>query len=157
MNLEELSARYGIPVSGLKSRIKILGGSIDKELSAEFLDRLDSLNRHLKSGGTASEFLEMAATPTNIVSIATEGSGPAQLRDAQRPINDFLSAEYAVAMRNRLDLLQACSDNSWELPTSALTTLLGERPRNSEGWRRFGFTFTRNGSHGRESSWLISR
>lgn len=155
MNLEELSARYGIPVSGLKSRIKILGGSIDKELSAEFLDRLDSLNRHLKSGGTASEFLEMAATPTNIVSIAPEGS---ELTLApQRPINDFLSAEYAVAMRNRLDLLQACSDNSWELPTSALTTLLGERPRNSEGWRRFGFTFTRNGSHGRESSWLISR
>jgi hypothetical protein len=155
VNLEELSARYGIPVSGLKSRIKILGGSIDKELSAEFLDRLDSLNRHLKSGGTASEFLEMAATPTNIVSIAPEGS---ELTLApQRPINDFLSAEYAVAMRNRLDLLQACSDNSWELPTSALTTLLGERPRNSEGWRRFGFTFTRNGSHGRESSWLISR
>ena len=153
MNLEELSARSEIPLSGLKSRIKILGGSIDKELSAEFLDRLDSLNRHLKAGGSASEFLEMAATPTNIVSIGP--GGPELALAPARPVTEFLSAEYAVAIRNRMELLQACSDNAWELPTSALATILGERPR--QGSRRFGFVFTRNGTHGRETSWLITR
>jgi len=154
MKLEELSFRYSISLNALKNRIKILGGDPEVELTVDLLRKLDSLNSHLQAGGTASDFLKMEE-PITPVALPPTGELRLVQSEGVRDADQFLAAEYAVALRTRLDLLQACCDNAWELPTSSIAQILGERPRN--GWRRYGFTFTRNGSHGRESSWLVSR
>ena len=150
MNLEELAKRYSLSVTILKPRLRILGIDPKENLSPDIIDRLDALNRHLESGGTPTEFLEMETAITPVAIKPTDLSAPV----FKQP-DDLLSAEFAVALRNRLELLQACSDNGWRLPTSAVEQIVGDRPRPG-GWSRFGFSFHRVGTHGREASWLVT-
>ena len=150
MKLEELAKRYSLNVSALKPRLRILGISHTGELTPEIMDRLDAMNKHLESGGTPTEFLKMEAAITPVAMTANDLS-----TQVFKTPNDLISAEFAVALRNRLELLQACSEHCWLLPTSAVEQIVGDRPR-SGGWLRYGFLFRRFGSHGREAAWLIT-
>jgi hypothetical protein len=150
MNLDDLAKRYSLNVIALKPRLRILGISHTEELTPEIIDRLDGLNKHLESGGTPTEFLKMETAITPVAMTGNDLSAP-----VFKTPNDLLSAEFAVALRNRLELLQACSEHGWRLPTSAVEQIVGDRPRPG-GWSRYGFSFHRVGSHGREASWLIT-
>ncbi len=157
--ISELQQRYGLTSrQSVYDRMKAL--AIEPvargKLSSEQLDKLDKLDKHLKSGGTLSDFesshteimpaaIEPAAAAVNSVDrddfLELIERVAAAVKPAAEPLQHYIALERAIA-------------SSWLLSTAEVRSLLGTKPRGDR-FQYGSFVFVRAGKIGAQAAWKV--
>ena len=128
------------------------------KLSSEQLDKLDKLDKHLKSGGTLSDF---ESSHTEIMPAAIEPAATA-VKSVDR--DDFLELieRVAAAVKPAAEPLQhyialeRAITSSWLLSTAEVRSLIGTKPRG-ERFQHGSFFFIKSGKIGAQSAWRVAK
>jgi hypothetical protein len=127
------------------------------KLSSVQLDKLDKLDKHLKSGGTLSDFAEVEVMPLPKDMELMPAPQP-------EPFTDFveLVKEIATAIKPAADPLQhyealeRAAANQWILTTTEVKSLIGTTPKGDE-YTYGAFAFVRAGRLGRSAGWRVMK
>jgi len=187
--VKNLPNRYGINRSVLYTRIEKLDIKTTKEgnksyIDGEALKRLDKLDKHLKNGGTTSQFLDQTdrqysptdrqdtikETPklyesenqTDKLDRQDKQTGQLSIKEVfDQLITTALEAtENKRSGLNDLRDLQEIADNKWLIPTSRLSEIIGRSRSYFTGKKEInycGFHFQKVGKQGNESLWQVIR
>src|SRR4028118_139779 len=127
-------------------------------ISSDQLDQLDQLDKHLKSGGTLSDF---ESSHTEIMPAAIEPAATA-VKSVDR--DDFLELieRVAAAVKPAAEPLQhyialeRAITSSWLLSTAEVRSLIGTKPRG-ERFQHGSFFFIKSGKIGAQSAWRVAK
>jgi hypothetical protein len=127
------------------------------KLSSEQLDKLDKLDKHLKSGGTLSDF-ESSRTEV----FRTEAAIEPTAATANQERENFLElieaiARHIAATRDPLQhyaALERAIASSWLLSTSEVRALISTKPRGDR-FQHGSFVFIRAGKIGAQAAWKV--
>lgn len=158
--ISSLQERYNLSSKqSVYDRIKAL--SIEPvargKISSEQLDKLDKLDKHLKSGGTLSDF---ESSHTEI--FKTEAIEPAAATAINQERENFLElieaiARHITATRDPLQhyaALERAIASSWLLSSSEVQALIGIKP-SGDRFQRGSFVFIRAGKIGAQAAWKV--
>jgi hypothetical protein len=159
--ISELQQRYGLTSrQAVYDRMKAL--AIEPiargKLSSEQLDKLDKLDKHLKTGGTLSDF-ESSRTEVFRTEAAIEPAATA-VKSVDR--DDFLELieRIAAAVKPVAEPLQHYAAleraiaSSWLLSTAEVRSLIGTKPRGDR-FQYGSFVFVRAGKIGAQAAWKV--
>jgi len=159
--ISELQQRYGLTSrQSVYDRMKAL--AIEPiargKLSSEQLDKLDKLDKHLKTGGTLSDF---ESSHTEIMPAAIKPVAAA-VKSVDR--DDFLELieRIAAAVKPVAEPLQHYAEleraiaSGWLLSTAEVRLLIGIKPRGDR-FQRGSFVFIRSGKIGAQSAWRVAK
>ncbi|UBF27468.1 hypothetical protein K9N68_05850 [Kovacikia minuta CCNUW1] len=176
--VSSLSDRYGVARSNIYNRLSGLDIEPEKQggkayINADQLKQMDSLDQHLKAGGTIADFQtegQLSYGPTgqaeksyrtqdNLPSLPFTSKGDQSL--ALTLVVDAIAGKLIdlkpVDPLANLELLEKACSHRWLLSTSQLAPLLGLKSLTSKEFHRYGFTFTKVGRNGAESAWAIAK
>ncbi|NJK28793.1 MAG: hypothetical protein HC940_00915 [Acaryochloris sp. SU_5_25] len=173
----DLMDRYGISKSVLYERIKALRietSTLGRKayVSAEQIALLDDLHKHLRSGRSTAEFLELSGIQLAEQSSKkqnTEPSGEQSGILAFSPESMGQLLHYAAEQSaepstlhwtERLRFLEEAYQSHWLLSTSQLAEMIGLSPvtlARMQECDRYGFQFTRAGLNGAELAWNVGK
>jgi hypothetical protein len=159
--ISELQQRYGLTSrQSVYDRMKAL--AIEPiargKLSSEQLDKLDKLDKHLKTGGTLSDFessrtevmaaaIEPAATAVNSVDrddfLELIERVAAAVKPAAEPLQHYTALERAIA-------------SGWLLSTSEVRSLISTKPHGAR-FQHGSFVFVRAGKIGAQAAWRVAK
>jgi hypothetical protein len=174
--VNQLSERYDLVRSAVYTRLDALGIKPERignkaYVTAEQLEQLDDLHRHIQSGGTTAEFLEMRGYQR----ASSEGPGLSSGLSAVQPdivkLVTAIAAEIAARFQPPapdpdplayFEALERAVRNGWLLSTSEVAFLLDLSPSEIRSYGdRFteaGFVFTRAGFRSKgEVAWRVSK
>jgi hypothetical protein len=125
------------------------------KISSEQLDKLDKLDKHLKSGGTLSDF---ESSHTEVMPAAIEPAVVAVNQDKENFLELIEAiARHVAATRDPLQhyaALERAIASSWLLSTAEVRSLIGTRP-TGDRYQRGLFVFIRSGKMGAQSAWRV--
>jgi hypothetical protein len=163
--ISQAQAESGLSRSTFYARLKLCGivplkVGAHSFLTAEHLERLADLDRHVEAGHKPETFPGAAGAlastiPPQLVAFAQHLQQHPQEEAEQESPEDLVAAEVEHLDR-LLSFLTKAARLSWCLPTSKVELLLGVKPRGARV-RRYGFTFEALGRYGPEISWRITR
>lgn len=161
-SIASLQERYSLSSKqSVYDRIKAL--SIESvargKISSDQLDQLDQLDKHLKSGGTLSDF-ESSHTEIFIA----EAIEPATATNLTNDHENFLEvieaiARHISATRDPLQhyaALERAIASAWLLSSSEVRSLIGVAPKGDR-YQRGNFVFIRSGKMGNQSAWRVAK
>ncbi len=166
--ISKLQQRYSLgSKQSIYNRINGLGIVPPQKgyVSSEQLDLLDRLDKHLRSGGTFDDFPIQPEVEVEPMEIQAMESAPQQERveDLYLRTFDWMGGiiEQMIAQRQsdsvleRFEQLQKAAQMGWMLPTSAIASLIGIKPRGQRV--EYGnFSILRCDKRiGREAAWMI--
>lgn len=156
--IASLQERYSLSSKqSVYDRIKAL--SIEPvargKISSEQLDKLDELDKHLKTGGTLSDF---ASSRTEIMPASIEPAAVSSADDRE----NFLELIEAIARhisstRDPLQhyaALERAIASSWLLSTTEVRSLIGTKP-TGDRFQHGSFIFIRAGKIRNQLSWRV--
>lgn len=157
--ISELQQRYSLTSrQAVYDRMKAL--AIEPiargKLSSEQLDKLDKLDKHLKSGGTLSDF---ESSRTEVMAAAIE---PAAATAINQDRENFLELIEAIARHfatphdplQHYTALERAIASGWILSTAEVRGLIGVKPRGDR-FQRGSFIFVRAGKIGTQAAWKV--
>jgi hypothetical protein len=160
--IASLQERYSLSSKqSVYDRIKAL--SIESvargKISSDQLDQLDKLDKHLKSGGTLSDF---ESSHTEIFRV--EAIEPAVAANLTNDRENFLEVIEAIARhisktRDPLQhyaALERAIASGWLLSSSEVRSLIGVKP-TGDRFQRGNFVFIRSGKMGNQSAWRVAK
>ena len=129
------------------------------KLSSEQLDKLDKLDKHLKTGGTLSDF-ESSRTEV----IEARLIEPAATTAINQERENFLElieaiARHIAATRDPLQhyvALERAIASGWLLSTAEVRSLIGVKPSGDQ-FQRGSFIFVRSGKMGTQAAWRVAK
>jgi hypothetical protein len=126
------------------------------KLSSEQLDKLDKLDKHLKSGGTLSDF---ESSHTEIMPAAIEPAAATNLTNERENFLELIEAiaRHIAATRDPLQhftSLERAIASGWLLSTSEVRSLIGVKP-SGDRFQRGSFVFIRSGKIGNQAAWKV--
>jgi hypothetical protein len=158
--IASLQERYSLSSKqSVYDRIKAL--SIEPiargKLSSEQLDKLDKLDKHLKSGGTLSDF---ESSRTEI--FRAEAIEPAAATAINQDRENFLElieaiARHIASTRDPLQhyaALERAIASGWLLSTTEVRALISTKP-HGDRFQRGSFVFIRSGKIGAQAAWKV--
>jgi hypothetical protein len=160
--ISELQQRYSLTSrQAVYDRMKAL--AIEPiargKLSSEQLDKLDKLDKHLKSGGTLSDF---ESSRTEVIEAGSIEPAAATAINQER--ENFLELIEAIArhfQQQREPLqhyaaLEQAACCAWILTTSEVSGLIGVKP-TGDRFERGSFAFVRSGKVGAQTGWKVEK
>lgn len=161
-SIASLQERYSLSSKqSVYDRIKAL--SIESvargKISSDQLDQLDKLDKHLKSGGTLSDF-ESSHTEIFIA----EAIEPAAATNLTNDRENFLEvieaiARHISATRDPLQhyaALERAIASAWLLSSSEVRSLIDANPKGDR-YQRGSFVFVRSGKIGAQAAWRVTK
>jgi hypothetical protein len=126
------------------------------KLSSEQLDKLDKLDKHLKTGGTLSDF---ESSHTEIMPAVIEPAAAA-VKSVDR--DDFLELieRIAAAVKPVAEPLQHYAAleraiaSGWLLSSSEVRSLIGTKP-HGDRFQHGSFVFVKSGKIGKQAAWKV--
>lgn len=163
--LNGLEGRYSIGYTSINNRLNRLGIKPIKQgrrsyVSAEQLEVLDQLDKHIKAGGTIQSFLSLQAAPdpSKDINVAPDDKISSD-KSQQQVIATLVNAIAALNMPVTLQIgtgldrfayyrvLEEAAEKGWELTTSEVAELLkipvAEIEGDTQTFRQAGFVFNR--------------
>jgi len=158
--VSELQQRYGLTSrQSVYDRMKALAIQpiARGKLSSEQLDKLDKLDKHLKTGGTLSDF-ESSRTEV----FKTEAAIEPAAATANQERENFLElieaiARHIAATRDPLQhygSLERAIASGWLLSTAEVRALISTKP-HGERFQHGSFVFVRAGKIGAQAAWKV--
>jgi hypothetical protein len=182
--VKELPNRFNINRSVLYTRLEKLGIKTIKEgnksfITGESLKLLDALDKHLKNGGTTSDFLDptdktdkpdkQTVTQTEEgLSYQTDRQDKQDRQSEQLTLPGLLEQVVNLTLDtietrrsglNDLRDLQEIANNNWLLPTKRLAEILGRSRSYFQGKKEIhycGFKLEKIGKQGNEALWRVT-
>lgn len=161
--ISELQQRYGLTSrQAVYDRIKAL--SIEPiargKLSSEQLDKLDKLDKHLKSGGTLSDF-ESSRTEVFRAEAAIEPAAATAINQDRENFLELIEAiaRHISATRDPLQhyaALERAIASGWILTTAEVRALIGVKP-SGDRFKRGAFAFIRADKVGSQAGWKVEK
>lgn len=140
------------------------------EISAEQLDLLDRLDKHIRGGGAIADFPIQPEVQVDALDKLDIPSGHIEFNDSEATAINVMAELMEKMMaytyaRNPSPLanyeeLEKAVKFEWVLPTSLVKTLTGVTPKTTHGSDTFlcmGFAFTKIGRIGRETGWEVTK
>ena len=159
--ISELQQRYGLTSrQSVYDRMKAL--AIEPiargKLSSEQLDKLDKLDKHLKSGGTLSDF---ESSHTEIMPAAIEPAAATAINQERENFLELIEAiaRHIAATRDPLQhytALERAIASGWILSTAEVKALIGVKP-TGDRFQRGSFIFIRAGKIGAQAAWRVAK
>ena len=169
-----LGDRYSIARSSVYSRLSHLGIEPEKQgtkafITADQLKEMDSLDAHLKAGGSMAEFgtvqpssgqLKLSdKTPDTVTTYPQNDSAIAlfalagALQELGGLVRDSKTTDPLTPQRS----LREAAEFGYELSSTQLRAILNRKSLPTKGFTALGFTFTSAGKFGHEKSWRVAR
>jgi len=184
--VKDLPNRYGINRSVLYTRLQKLNIQTSKISNKSYVDGkslklLDDLDKHLKAGGTTTDFVSetnlktdrqdtMPETPAKYnYSYQTDKPDRQDKQIEQLPIQGLFEQLFNTALEatenkrsglNDLRDLQEIADNKWLMPAGRLAEIIGRSRSYFTGKKSInycGFQFQKVSKQGNESLWRVTR
>ena len=181
--VSDLQDRYSIGRTQVYTRLEALNIKAEKFgnksfINASQLEKLDSLDKHIKSGGAIADFqkvttehetksseqTEKVTTEHKIKS--TEQTGQLSLISENEALQMVLRGLLSETLKpvsginqvfQNLELLDKAVDRKWFLCSSEIKELLAIASLPKSPFERYGFYFEKVGRNGNEVSWKISK
>lgn len=159
--ISELQQRYGLTSrQAVYDRMKALAIEpiVRGKLSSEQLDKLDKLDKHLKTGGTLSDF---ESSHTEIMPAAIEPAAATAINQERENFLELIEAiaRHIAATRDPLQhyaALERAIASGWILTTAEVRALIGVKPRGDQ-FQRGSFIFIRSGKIGTQAAWRVAK
>jgi hypothetical protein len=128
------------------------------KLSSVQVDKLDKLDKHLKTGGTLSDF---ESSHTEIMPAAIEPAAAAAINQERENFLELIEAiaRHIAATRDPLQhytALERAIASGWILTTAEVRSLIGVKP-SGERFQRGSFIFIRAGKIGAQAAWRVAK
>ena len=159
--ISELQQRYSLTSrQSVYDRMKAL--AIEPiargKLSSEQLDKLDKLDKHLKSGGTLSDF---ESSRTEIMAAAIEPAAATAINQDRENFLELIEAiaRHISATRDPLQhyvALERAIASGWLLSSSEVRSLIGAKPAGDR-FQHGSFVFIKSGKIRNQSAWRVAK
>ncbi|MEG4506043.1 hypothetical protein QUA81_21275 [Microcoleus sp. F6_B4] len=128
------------------------------KISSEQLDKLDKLDKHLKSGGTLSDF---ESSRTEIMPAAIEPAAATAINQERENFLELIEAiaRQIAATRDPLQhyaALEQAIASGWILSTAEVRALIGVKP-SGDLFKRGAFAFIRADKIGSQAGWKVEK
>jgi hypothetical protein len=167
---KDLEGRYGVTrsntynrIAGLKEQGYDLTPDDRGTFSAEQIDLLDRLDRHLKiKGSTIANFPRMTTRQDDPIGLSYELQDVQDLTALSSMPNwaELVQAIAAIVSPPDplagLRSLDEAAEKRWLLSSSQVKALVGTAP-SGDSFNRYGFVFVKAGRNGRECAWRINK
>jgi len=159
--IASLQERYNLSSKqSVYDRIKAL--SIEPvargKISSDQLDKLDQLDKHLKTGGTLSDF---ESSRTEVMQAAIEPAAATAINQERENFLELIEAiaRHIAATRDPLQhytALERAIASGWLLSTAEVRSLIGVKP-SGDRFQRGSFVFVKSGKIGAQAAWRVAK
>jgi hypothetical protein len=128
------------------------------KLSSEQLDKLDKLDKHLKTGGTLSDFESSRTEVIEARSIEPAAATANQDRENFLELIEAI-ARHIAATRDPLQhyaALERVIASGWILSTAEVRSLISTKP-HGDRFQYGSFVFIRSGKIGAQAAWRVAK
>ena len=166
--VSELQDRYSIGRKQVYTRLEALDIKPEKFgnkafINASQLEKLDSLDKHIKAGGAIADFQKVTTEHKTKSSEQTGQLSTISENEALQLVLRGLLSETLKPVSGinqvfqNLELLDKAVDRKWFLSSSEIKELLLIASLPKSPFERYGFYFEKVGRNGNEVSWKISK
>jgi hypothetical protein len=140
------------------------------EISAEQLDLLDRLDKHIRGGGAIADFPIQPEVQVDKLDKLDNPAGHIEFNNSETIAINVMAElmekmmSYAYARDSsplaNYEELEKAVKFEWVLPTSLVKTLTGVSPKTTHDSHTFacmGFAFIKTGKIGREAGWQVTK
>lgn len=166
--VSDLQDRYSIGRTQVYTRLEALDIKPEKFgnksfINASQLQKLDDLDKHIKSGGAIADFNKPF---TEHVTKSTEQTGQLSTISENEALQLLLRGLISETLKplsginqvfQNLELLDKAVDRKWFLSSSEIKQLLAIASLPKSPFERYGFYFEKIGKNGGEVSWKITK
>ncbi len=166
--VSDLQDRYSIGRTQVYTRLEALDIKPEKSgnksfINASQLEKLDNLDKHIKSGGAIADFNKpftehetKFTEQTGQISLISENE--ALVMVLRSLLSENLKPESGLnQVFQNLELLDKAVERKWFLSSSEIKQLLAIASLPKSPFERYGFYFEKVGRNGSEVSWKISK